>query len=433
MIRCLNQPIRLSGGDMKLSSPESFYYMIRKKFLIRKRYGFNEISTREIGTQAGSDKPEPEVPSGFPTSGAIFTLVEEDDYSASDTWPETEEAFAVPAEDMPRVKAWFTNDYHGVTLPESVTLKKNMSTAVKSALSGYFTGATSRNLFTSPIRIGIAYRLFNGDLTPLQEISLLSSALSAPALPILSSSLTDKYLSTRVQVRNRPTRLHISFSPKVEIENFRDIITDVEIYATAQSPLYDPATNVAGIRTIYVDDTPRRCWYYESYPEEEIRAAVNSDSTFRLLHKISLETIISGDFTAVIPTAAGALSKFNSLPKYNSVTSDTTGNPGGGTATPGAPAWKPQIHFITEPLHLGYPDDDKRIRNVYLRGVFNRNDITFRLYGACHREDWRLICTSRRPLITGLCGIRYRWFRIEIESSMRREDFFDALTFEFTL
>lgn len=397
--------------------------------MIRKRYSFAEISTGEIGDTPTPENPDTGEITGFPPSNASFQMVEDEDYASAGTWQETEIAFAVPADDMPRVKAWFTNDYHGVTLPESVTLRKNMSTAVKNALSQYFSVATSRNMFTSPIRVGIAYRLFNGSLTPLQDISVTAPSFAAPALPILSYSLSDKYLSTRVQIRNRPARLHAAFNPGDAFEDFRDIITDIEIYATAQSPLYDPAGNVPGIRSLYIEDIPRRCWYYESYPEEEIRAAVNADSTFRLLHKIPLQTLLSGESTFVIPTAAGSLSKFNSLPIY----SGSTPNIGSGNVNPGAPAWKPQIHFITEPLHLGYPDDDKRIRNVYLRGVFNRDEIQFRLYGSRHREDWRLICSSSRPLITGLHGIRYRWFRIEVESPMRRDDFFDALTFEFTL
>ena len=90
------------------------------------------------------------------------------------------------------------------------------------------------------------------------------------------------------------------------------------------------------------------------------------------------------------------------------------------------------IHLRTEPLHLDYPEDEKSVRSLTLRGVFRRDKVKVRLYASQHRETRRLIAAATGPYIRGLFGTRWRWFEVEIECPMREGDFFEAITFEFT-
>lgn len=106
----------------------------------------------------------------FPDIGPEFILESE-----NASLPTGEVAFAVPADDLPRVRAWFSGEWHDVTMPESVTLHKNMRSAVHDTLNRFFATAKSCNLFTSPFRIGWCYRLFDGSVTPLRGIRTLQT------------------------------------------------------------------------------------------------------------------------------------------------------------------------------------------------------------------------------------------------------------------
>lgn len=115
--------------------------------------------------------------------------------------------------------------------------------------------------------------------------------------------------------------------------------------------------------------------------------------------------------------SAGTLADFSKLPKPE----DNLPSPAGKT-----------IHLRTEPLHLDYPEDEKSVRSLTLRGVFRRDKVKMRLYASQHRETRHLIASATGPYIRGLFGARWRWFEVEIECPMREGDFFEAITFEFT-
>lgn len=356
-----------------------------------------------------------------PQSPAIITDENGKIHRNMGGWSEVEIAFTVAESDIPRVNAWFDDNYQGVSTPESAVLQKNRTSAVHNALKTYFNAAHSSNLFTSPFKIGWRYRLTDNSLSELHDCGVLDCFHTAPRLPVTTHQLTDKYLYTRAQVRNVPARLHYRFKSSPEFLALRSKIAAIEIYATKQAALYDSEAEVAGIRTITIDDTPRRCWHYERYAENDVRLLISQDNDFRRIATIPIDEIEDNDDFSPLPIASGTLTDFSKLPKPDSSTSlepSMTGK---------------RIKILTEPLHLDYPEDEKSVRCVTLRGIFQRETVKLRLYASQHRENRQLIASAIGPYIRGIYGTRWRWFEIEIEATMREGDFFEAVTFEFNV
>lgn len=351
------------------------------------------------------------------------TIIDENGkhHSRMGGWPEVEIAFSVAESDIPRVNAWFDDNYQGVSTPESAVLQRNRTSAVHNALKTYFNAAHSSNLFTSPFKIGWRYRFSDNSLSGLHDCGSLDCFHTAPRLPVITHQLTDKYLYTRAQVRNVPARLHYRFKSSPEFLALRSKLAAIEIYATKQPALYAAEAEVAGIRSITIDDTPRRCWHYERYAENDVSLLISQDNDFRRIAAIHIDEIEENDAFSPLPIVSGALTDFSKLPKPDSTTSEE-------------PSIKGKIiKILTEPLHLDYPEDEKSVRCVTLRGVFQRETVKLRLYASQHRENRQLIATATGPYIRGICGARWRWFELEIEATMRQGDFFEAATFEFNV
>ncbi len=58
-----------------------------------------------------------------------------------------------------------------------------------------------------------------------------------------------------------------------------------------------------------------------------------------------------------------------------------------------------------------------------LRGLFERDATVIELWGSHHRENWHRIAAARGPHIAGLCGVRYRWLKVRIRTTLRKGDF----------
>lgn len=356
-----------------------------------------------------------------PQSPATITDENGKIHSQMGGWPEVEVAFSVAESDIPRVNAWFDDNYQGVSTPESAMLQKNRTSAVHNALKTYFNAAHSSNLFTSPFRIGWRYRLTDNSLSEMHDCGASDCFHTAPRLPVTTHQLTDKYLYTRAQVRNVPARLHYRFKSSREFLAVRSKIAAIEIYATKQAALYASEAEVAGIRTITIDGTPRRCWHYERYAENDVRLLISQDNDFRRIATIPIDEIEENDEFSPLPIASGTLTDFSKLPKPDSSTGQEPSITG------------KRIKILTEPLHLDYPEDEKSVRCVTLRGVFQRETVKFRLYASQHRENRHLIASATGPYLYGIYGSKWRWFEIEIEAAMREGDFFEAVTFEFNV
>lgn len=406
---------------------------------VKKRIELKDIKVYQSIIPDGNAGENPEI-SNYPDCGIEFDLEGENlnghgpqqaamitdengkKHPAMGGWPEAEVAFTVSESDIPRVQAWFDDNYHDVTYPESQLLQKNRKTAVLNTLKTYFSTAAGSNLFTSPFRLGWRYRLSDGTFSKMHHTGVLSTFMEAPRLPVVSNILNDKYLHTRVQIRNVPARLRYRFNPNENFADYRQHIQFVEIYATKQVELYNPDGEVAGIRSIIIEGIPKRCWHYERYAENDVRHKAEQDNDFRMICSIPIDGVVRTDTFEPLPIPSGTLKDFIKLPKPDELPDDNNPSLAG-----------KNIRIITEPLHIGYPENEKSVNSVTLRGVFKRDQVKIRLFASQHREQWHLIASSGGPYIRGIYGARWRWFKIEIESKMREGDFFEAIVVVFRL
>lgn len=416
---------------------------------MKKRYELSSIKCDIKTSDIPVDPSVPdsiENPDSLPSSGPIFTLrgenlpgflptnpaVVTDEsgvmHNSMQGWPEGNLSFNVTSDDLTRANAWFTGNYTGVSIPESETLKKNRTAAVRNLLSNYFSTCLSHNLFPAPFLIGWAYRLKEGTLSTMRGSRLMTASREAPNLPILKGQVEDKTVYTDVGIRNIPARLFFGI-PYETMDELQSAVTAIEIYACEPTPLYAADMNVSGLRSVNIDGVPVRCWYYDHYDAADIIRAAEADSDFRLLHVIKFDEIENFDTYLPLPLAAGALANLKKQPSF----AERYKENGGASPEPPAAEGNRKIKLLTEALDLGHNEERKRVKAVTLRGLFERENITLRLYASRHRETPQLIAMSRGPYLRGLCGMRFRWFYVEVETALRPGDFLEALTFEYAL
>lgn len=165
-----------------------------------------------------------------------------------------------------------------------------------------------------------------------------------------------------------------------------------------------------------------------------VREHALRDTDFRIIGRIPLADALGGLSGFPLPHGAQDLTQWSDFPKAGDVPApDTPDDP----SNPDLP--KPS-HIIveTEPLDLGLPETDKRLRALTARGIFARQThskpdtegVTMILYGSHHRERWRRIATVRGPHLRLLRGVRYRWLKVSLTAPFPA--IFEALTFLIT-
>lgn len=414
---------------------------------MKKRIEFSRINVYKSAIKdENPENPEDPSPTTLPEIGIEFRLQGETlsgyspQYASKITdemgnfhpamggWPEMELSFSVPDADLPRAQAWIDNNYHDVSTPESATLISNRRKAVFTALNSYMNTARSHNLFTNPLRLGWSMKLTDGTLTDLTDCGIYHTFMTAPTLPITSDSLSEKTFHSRAQLRNIPGRLQLRIAGISDPASYPDRIQEIEIFATRQAETYDDSGNVGGIRTITVDGTPMRCWQYDRYTADEVRLKAEQSVPFRRIASISFDEIEDFEQFLNIPLAAGTLTDFATLPTYDSLKKGET--TAGDNPSDDTTGW---TRFVTEYMHLDYPENEKSIHGVTLRGVFDRRNVRIRLYGSQHRERRILLGSTRGAYMRGLCCSRIRWLQVEIDCDMREGDFLEAITFDFSV
>lgn len=331
-------------------------------------------------------------------------------------YPSTRLSFKFDKEDAPRVNAWFTGNYRGVTAPESTTLVRNRLAALQGVLHGYFAAAEAHNILTAPVRATWRVRYSNGTVGTAAPAATLAVIDSAPLIPVYSHTVTADTLLTEVDIHNIPARLHLTISPDFTEEN----IDEIEIFATRPTPLWNPGGTTAALRSATVAGTPRRCWNYDSLSPLEIADATRINTDFR-----RIATIAATEFPAYaqgkeLPMNTGIFANFNSLPKLT----DQGSNPPD-TAADG------RHRFISAPLHLSLPDTRKSVSRVQLDGTFLRAAMRWRLLGSDNRRNWHKIAEARGDTLGGMCAARFKWFLIEADCTLRSDELIDAVTFYF--
>lgn len=375
---------------------------------MRKLVYFKNIEVAEI-------EPTVEVPDfRLPELPVSFSL-EEGQPSGYGNPPLAKMQISVPASDLPRVAAWFSGDYHGVTEPESEQLLRNITVAVRNLLSAYFSACASENLFSAPFLIGWRYRLFDGSVTMPVPPVVISPNATAPLLEITGHNLGEKTLVTDVKLHSTPGCLRVAAEAVGNIEAFAGLISAVEIVAAEPAGLYSPQCAAGAPGNVDIDGARRLCWWYERYSADSVNAAALASAPLRILETIPFSDFAAGFEKRDVRLAPGALTQFSGFPE-----ADEAGGSG----------WRPYLAITTEPLDLGDSERAKRVREVTLRGIFNRLSVRMRLFGAHHRGiKWCLLAETDTPYIRGLRGNAFRWLRVEVEMNRNPEDFLHYLCF----
>lgn len=339
------------------------------------------------------------------------------------------------ADDAPRVRAMFSGDYSTSPRPASSALLKNMGTALDTLLHDYYDTAHRRGLITSPLRVGAALRLSDGSRRPLGNPVTLLPDTEAPYPVIRSYSPGETSSQAILEIFNTPAVMKFSL-PAFSAEQLAALSADadkspvaVDFYATAQSPFSPDPLTFYDIRTVIVgEDTAAeervRAFIYNRYDAAYIRGHAESDTVFRVIGSVPFAQVASGADFLDVSLREGALFDFRSMPALTWSADSKEDDP-----VPEPDTFRLHIHWMTPPLDLGDPEAEKRVRSVILRGVFPRDKVRMTLRCSHHREHWRVVASGTGPMLRYVSGVRARWWRVEIETDMRRGDFLEALSF----
>lgn len=145
-----------------------------------------------------------------------------------------------------------------------------------------------------------------------------------------------------------------------------------------------------------------------------------ADGDFRIVATLPWEVVSKGitDYNPL--NHPGTLLNFDDLPMARDEHAPDSVFP--------ADTWSPYLHFETQPIALASPGGEARLREVLVRGVFQRHRIKTTLYGAWHRDRW-LPVASGGACLRGISGVSFPWYKLEIETPMRCIDFIDAIDF----
>ncbi|MGN0237183.1 MAG: hypothetical protein ACI4AK_03745 [Lepagella sp.] len=346
----------------------------------------------------------------------------------------------IPDDDLPLVLSWFGGA--PVTCVASDTLVKRLTNSVIGKLQDFIADSAAASLILGSCRIGCAIRLNDGTYCSVSTPVYLAPNTMAPLLAIREYALSGTSLQTIVEMICTPVKVTAQI-PAFELPaSVASRAEAIVFYATRQGDLLTGDETVEGVTTSDIYGETTRCWQYDRLSPDVIRASVMADSDLRIIGEVDIEQASAGIASLQLPVTPGALSTWKLLPKFDPNQSGSGGEiddstlPGGGEEGDSYS----RIRLETTPLDLGYPDDDKMIREVALRGIYHRFPPTeegepqlpeISLYISRHRDRWRKIATGQGGYIRLPVGIRTRWVRVEVIAP--RGSTFDAITFRIDL
>jgi hypothetical protein len=280
-----------------------------------------------------------------------------------------------------------------------------LSKAVSTLLANYYAATARAGLLTAPCRYRALLRRSAGSRSVVAQTTLMPNK-RAPQLILREYDEKDGAVSAYVEIRNLPKRAYFRPTGSFATTAGGASPLSLEFYATAEGAMADASVTCSTPSNVDVDGIIAREIPYDRYQEEYIMRMVEADNSFSLVGS-TLTTGLSTTTPTAVPLTTVALN------------GDDDGE---------SLFTKSYLHVMTQPLDLGLPEQEKRVRGVTLRGIFPRDKVQMTLYGSHHREQWRKIATARGAHLRFLCGVRYRWLRVEIETPLRDGDKVDALT-----
>lgn len=360
-----------------------------------------------------------------PELGLTLAAAELEAYASSRyTHPVTDVTVTVPDGDIPVVEAWVGTGVATATPPSDILLKR-ITSAVMGAINRYFTDASRAGLFTRPLRVACALRRKDGKYAAVGTPRLLTPADRAPLVVIRELQFGGTTLRTRVELMNTPQTLTADIPAFAVPAELAATVTHLDIIATRQCDVLAGDESVEGIRSYALYGENVRIWHYRRLEADVVAEAAENDRSFRVIASVPIAEATAGKTGIRLPLGRKNLDDWESFPKADI---DSAG--GNDPDQPDEPE-VPHTHVLlaTEPLDLGMPEREKRVRGVTLRGVFGRgtDDVEMTLYASHHRERWHRLATSRGPHIRFLRAVRCRWLRVE--ARLRSGAKVDALTF----
>lgn len=346
-------------------------------------------------------------------------------------YPRTSIQFAVSDSDMPRVIGWFTGNYDNVSTPPSDTLLHDLSEALQNALDAYFAAAGAANLFTSPFRLGWAFRYNDGSRRMTGPMAVMQINPQSPLLAINTYSFQTSAARCTFDILNNPCR--ITILPENIPADWGEI-THIDIIAAPPATLMPKDFRATGTYIDTLDNVRYRCFRYNALDDTTVLGNASMQNDLRILASLPVAGL-DGSAPATVTLPDGALSNWKLLPKFTiSDDSGSSGNTDNSDSSDNSDTvtWEPYIDRITDPLDLGDPERRKWLWMAALRGCFDRKALRIRIYASRHRQNWHLIADGNRAWVSAMTNTGYRWFRVRITGSLRRRDFLDALSFHIT-
>ncbi len=258
--------------------------------------------------------------------------------------------------DAPRVRAWFSGDYSGVTEPPSAELNTNLSRALDSTLKGWRQAAARAGLVTYPLRIGAALRLADGSALPLGDPVLFYNDPVAPNVIVRSYTPSSTNMLAYVEIRADMFVPMFAISDDADGEMIRRLEAlrpvSVDFYATRQFPFAPDPLTCTGLRGMMVgsgDNAIRlRGFVFDAYEKEYVQARAAGDTDFRVVASVPWT---GGPFPEQrIPLSEGAFANFDSMPEMTWKATAPEPDPEPEEPEPEAPAivrWEAEV-FTTD-------------------------------------------------------------------------------------
>lgn len=363
-------------------------------------------------------------------------------------------SFTFPADDAPRVRAWFSDDYSGVSRLPSTTLQRNLTSALHDALDTYIETCSFAGLFTAPFTVGFAWRLSSGK----HRIALAPAFISAespynesPIVAVRDHTVVEQGASTYNEIYNSPSRLEATFDTTPTPPS--DAVA-LDVIATRLPALYDSSRQATDISTVAIGESRLKAFNYPRYTSSQLRILAEGETDTRVIASYPADGLPATGIATTVPVADGALVNWKTLPSF---TSENGSGGGTGSGSEGPDIFKPEypeegpladvipeegdVEVETEAMDLGYPEQLKWMRGIALRGIFANEGVKLRLYGAHHLEKdstgaeggWHLVAESKGSVLRRLRAVRYRLWKVGLSLHLNKGDRLEAVAFDFTL
>lgn len=77
--------------------------------------------------------------------------------------------------------------------------------------------------------------------------------------------------------------------------------------------------------------------------------------------------------------------------------------------------------LVTRPIKFGTPNDLKTIRTIVQRGMIERRDVKFILYGSRDLVNWYALASTTTSFLKGISGTPYKYFRLAIMADLKED------------